>query len=175
MACRKKGKLFGGPPFLTGRVVSDNERGLERSNIERCYRLWTVLYGAGCDFDDCLITLAKKLGWQEPALDMDLFASLDSASEHIHNAGGSWQSMRQLAIDVFMTCRQEDSVETSSYDGRTWDQAVDDALFSEGSCMACSIGYPGGPRAHRSAAGMVLRGRMSWPKLQDLLAQRSRI
>lgn len=173
MVCRKKAKLHGGPTFLTGRVVSDNERGLESSNIERCYRLWTVLYGAGCDFDDCLLELAKVLGWQEPGEDIGLFEVLDAAVEYIYNTGQAWSSLRQLAIDAFMTCRQTESVETSSYDGRTWDQAVDDALFSEGSCKACSIGYPGGPRAHRGVAGVVLRGRVSWSKLQDLLSHRS--
>ena len=171
MTCRKKGKLFGGPPFLTGRVVSEGERGLERSNIERCYRLWTVLYGAECDFDDCLIGLASSLGWQEPASDVDLFTSLNSASEHIHNAGGSWQSMRQLAIDVFMACRQGDAVETSSYDGRTWGQAVDDSLFTGHTCRACAAGFPGSPKDHRRIAGAVLNGRTSWEKLQEALAR----
>lgn len=172
MVCRKKAKLFGGPTLLAGRVVSDNERGLERSNVERCYRLWTVLYGAGCDFDDCLLGLAKALGWQEPGADVGLFEYLDSAAEYIHDAGQEWSSLRQLAIDAFMTCRREESVETSSYDGRTWDQAVDDALYSEGSCKACAIGFPGAPRDHRRIAGVVLRGRTSWGKLQDDLARR---
>jgi hypothetical protein len=165
MSCKKTGKLYGGPAHLEGRIAMDSERGLERSTIGRCYQLWTVLYGSACDFDDCLISLAEHLGWEDQNPTSGLFEALGSAQDHIERAGHTWLELRQLALDAFHRCRAGESVEVDRYDKRTWDQAVDDALFADGCCKACELSVPGTPKQHRKLAGMVLHHRTTWEQI----------
>jgi hypothetical protein len=170
MPCRKTGKLHGGPAHLEGRVATDDERGLEHSTVGRCYKLWTVLYGSSCDFDDCLITLAEQLGWEDPNTASGLFEALGSAQSHIDQAGHTWLELRQLAIEVFNRCRATESIEVDRYDKRTWDQAIDDALFADGICKACALSVPGTEKQHRNLAGMILHRRTTWEKVFIKLA-----
>lgn len=165
MPCKKTGKLYGGPGHIEGRIARGDERGLEHSSIGRCYKLWTVLYGSSCDFDDCLITLAEQLGWEDTHGAGGLFEALGSAQAHIDQAGHTWIELRQLAINVFNLCRATESIEVDRYDKRTWDQAIDDVLFAEGGCKACALSVPGTTKQHRNLAGAILHHRTTWDQV----------
>ena len=169
MPCRKTMRVSGGPPRLTGRVAGPGELGLDESNISRCYLLWTALYGSNCDFDDCLFTLAERLGYnaETDGADLDFMESIYSAQSFIETVSQSWETLRKAASDVFFTLRADSAVEVEAYDGRSWDQAVTDALYISGSCEACRLRVPGTPKEHRELAGWVLHGRTTWPQVEQ--------
>lgn len=172
--CRPTSTLTGGPPHLTGAVShSDVERRMARSIGERCHVLWIGLYGGDCDFDDLYVGLAEKLGWVCPP-DADLDAVLCGAGTTIDACTLPWTSLRTLAISVFDAYRAGESRELSSFDPRTWEEAVDDALFATGPCRACVLGVPGTSAEHRELAGWVLHRRTSWSKIEAVMRPRCR-
>lgn len=172
--CPRPSQLSGGPDHLRGRVAhGEVERRMAGSLSERCHLLWMALYGSDCDFDDCHVALAEKLGW-EPSPEADLSTILGEVFDTIENSRLSWLKLRSLAVSVFEECRGDCAVEADSYDGRTWDQAVDDVLFRDGDCRLCGLGVPGTKKEHRDVAGWILHGQTSWARIEAVLrAQRS--
>lgn len=170
--CRPEGPLRGGPPHLTGMVPhNEMERRMARSLGDRCHMLWLALYGGDCDFDDLSVALAQMLGWVVPP-DADLSEILSGSAHTINECDLPWTTLRGMAIAVFETVRHDAGREVADFDPRTWEEAVDDALFATGACRACTLGVPGTSAQHRSLAGWVLHRRTSWAQVESAMTAR---
>jgi hypothetical protein len=166
--CPGPGRKPMGPARMTGRIAMEGERELIGSNLDRCYKLWTTLYGGACDFDDCLENLATDLGWAG-GRDLDLFEYLNSLYQHILEKDLPWSKLRDHAIKAFYAARGDNSVEISNYDPRTWDELIYDILYQNGRCEACYIKIPGGQRLHRKLAEKIAMGRTSWEEIEKIV------
>lgn len=160
--CTRRWKGRGGPGKTLGIVATDAEDGLQRDNAERCYKLWTVMYGAICDFDDCVVQLALKLGWADDGLG-DLSPS--SAHAWIVECGETWRELREKAVEAFYETRRDESVEPDRYDPRSWDEIIDDTLHADGECAACQRNLPGGSAGHKKLAKHVALGLQTWDQI----------
>jgi hypothetical protein len=135
------------------------------------------LYGSDCDFDDCQVALAERLGWQQPAVDDDdddeygLSELLCDAGSVIDDSGLTWAELRVIATEVFHAQRPDKAIELDRYDERTWDEAILDAQFPSGQCELCTLGIAGTPEQHREFSGSVLLGLTTWEQVRAELAE----
>jgi hypothetical protein len=171
-ACRpRRGGRVAGPGRVTGIIArGETEASIGRSLNNRCYLLWLALNGSECDFDDCLVNLGRRLGW-EPTDECGLSDVLAGAGGAIEAFTGGWVRLRIMAIEAYLEERGEHSVEIEAYEQRTWEEITEDTLFEDGRCIACSIGVPGGVRDHHRAAGWVAHGRTTWEEIAERVAE----
>lgn len=160
----------GGAIGPSGRWLSASERHVLGQTLgERLMCLWTVLNGAGCDFDDCWVATAEALGlqvdptWHLPEL-------LGAAGDVID--GADWGTLRVIGTDVFFSLRGDaPPYPHDKWDRRHFEEAVDDALFATAGCRMCER-WPQVPLAeHREFARAVASGRLGWARIDSRLAK----
>lgn len=156
-----------GPAVILGPRQTAGERGVvSPRNSGRCYALWTVLRGAGCDFDDLIFAVAEHLGYEHPTGGgCDLFESLAECHDIVNLA--SWRVVRSIAVDVFFEKRggpDSRCYEPHEMDYRTFDEIADDFQFDGNGCRLCMLdGLPedlDSPEGHRHIARMLASGRV---------------
>lgn len=149
---------------MVGIRVTAREQYLATTNLDRCYHLWQTLRGGICDFDDCDLELAARLGWVGDA-GLDLSDMLSAANEWILEHGGTWAQLRSMATAVFFDLRADDVIEAAAYDRRSWDEIVEDTQFASGECEVCRLGFNADTNEHRFVAELVAVGRISWEEV----------
>ena len=143
----------------------------ETDLVQRCYTLWATLYGGDCDFDDCLVELASRLGWvMRPGL--GLLEVIETAARQIEERAESWVELRREAVAVFFAERGESEAVATMW--REWSDLVEDVLFEGERCVACAMGVPGGGSEHFEIGCWVAGGRITWEevgsRLREMLA-----
>lgn len=148
-----------------------NKRGVstpENDLAQRCYTLWATLYGGDCDFDDCLVELARRLGWVMRS-GWGLLEVLETAARQIEEHAGSWVELRREAVAVFFA--ERGGSEAVATVRREWSDVVEDVLFEGERCVACAMGVPGGRSEHFEIGCWVAGGRTTWEKVGTRLRE----
>lgn len=161
-SCKRRRAKRSGPGRVLGIVASETERGLQGGNADRCYKLWTVMYGSICDFDDCIVSLAQKLGWVDDGLEG---WAPECAYAWVVACCEPWLVVREKAVEAFYETRRNESIEPDRYDQRSWDEIIDDTLHADGECAACRRNLPGGAPIHRELAKHVALGLQTWDQI----------